>query len=421
MKRRFSLRTLAQEVFFTLKFFNQNNLMTHASACALGFLFSIFPVIIIAALILIRVLHASPEILEKIFSLPFFPSQITDIPSIVNSFLEIQGGFLFEIILVLFLLWMARHFSKSVINGIQHIFHTHSKRRPIFWNLIVIGLEIITVVVLALIVFIFVAAESLWKTSFVQSLIPEFMKELLEYILKLSPSILLFVFILSMFLIAKDSKTSKSLCFLFALLCTLVFSIFMMLYSSFMDTNRYNLIYGIFSSIIVLLLEVLTFFVLFFFSAQAIFVHQFFDQLLLAELYLLPNKESTNLIDTIRRSMFIKPKYFMKKDSTQVFFPAGSIIYSEGEEEGEIFFVASGLVKLNRKNEVRYCDRGSFFGEMSYILGKPREETAIADLDTKLIKINGETFTIMLEKNPEAAQKVISQISTYFANTNNSV
>lgn len=423
MKRKFSFRTLAQEFFFTFNFFNQNNLMTHASACALGFLFSIFPVIIISALILIRVLHASPEILEKIFTLPFFSfsSQIPDITSIVNSFLQIQGGFLFEIVLVLFLLWMARYFSNSVIKGIQHIFHTHSKRRPIIWNLIVIGLEVIMVIVVALLVFLFVAAESLWKTSFIQSLIPEFMKIFLEYILKFSPLILLFIFTLSIFLIAKDSKTSKRLCFLYALLCTFSFAVLMMIFSSFADINRYNLIYGIFSNVIILLLEVITFFVLFFFSAQAIFVHQFFDQLLLAEIYLLPEKESTKISDTIRRSMFIKPKYFMKNNTTQSFFPKGSTIFSEGEESTEVYYVVYGSVQLNRLNNVTICEQGSFFGEMSLVLGKPRDATAFANSDTKLVKIKGETFTSMLEKNPKAAKKVISQISSYFATSNNSL
>ena len=42
-KTRYSLRTLIQEAFLTGNFFVQNDLLTYASACAFGFLFSLLP------------------------------------------------------------------------------------------------------------------------------------------------------------------------------------------------------------------------------------------------------------------------------------------------------------------------------------------------------------------------------------------
>ena len=119
MKRKTSFRTLCQELFLTARFFAQNGLLTHASACAFGFLFSLLPVIIMTATILIRILHASPDILISLFENTNFLPNTINIPHLVNSFLNLKGNGVFYIVISFTLIWMARQLFNSIMKGIR--------------------------------------------------------------------------------------------------------------------------------------------------------------------------------------------------------------------------------------------------------------------------------------------------------------
>ena len=96
--KRYTLRTFVQETFLTGNFFIQNDLITYASACAFSFLFSLLPVVIMCAVILIRVLKASPSVLNNLYQFDTGFSQILDVSHLVNSVLDFQGGIVFNII-----------------------------------------------------------------------------------------------------------------------------------------------------------------------------------------------------------------------------------------------------------------------------------------------------------------------------------
>lgn len=415
MEKRISFRTLLQELFLTYSFFIQNDLLTYASSCAFGFLFSFIPVVIMTAAILIRILHASPDILHKLFSSDIFASSTLDLPEIVNSFLQVEGSILFEVVIGVSLLWMARRFFNSVVKGLHCIFHMESKRRPVVWQMGIILGEVLLVVVLALLIFVFTTAESLMSTDLLRQIIPQFVRDASSWLLRFVPAGLMFCFVAVTFRVGSGTKPSGILCMVLSAACTLLFSGFLFVFSYFVDMTRYNLIYGILSNSIVLLLEVFTFFILFLFFAQGIFVHQFFDQLLLAELYLLPSRDSIKFSAAIRRMMFIKPDYFIRNKSSLITCPAGSVIFSEGDESNDVFYVAEGSVRLTKTNRIAYCDRGGFFGEFSCILARSRDITAIAETDVKILRVEADTFTAMLEKNPAASRKALAQISAYFA------
>ena len=67
--KKYTLRTFIQESFLTIEFFMQNDLITYASACAFGFLFSLLPILIMTASILIGVLDTSPEALDFLYEM----------------------------------------------------------------------------------------------------------------------------------------------------------------------------------------------------------------------------------------------------------------------------------------------------------------------------------------------------------------
>ena len=129
--KRYTLRTFVQETFLTGNFFIQNDLITYASACAFSFLFSLLPVVIMCAVILIRVLKASPSVLNNLYQFDTELSQILDVSHLVNSVLDFQGGIIFNIVVGVFIFWMARRLFNSTMKGIGCIFHKELVVRPL--------------------------------------------------------------------------------------------------------------------------------------------------------------------------------------------------------------------------------------------------------------------------------------------------
>lgn len=416
-EKKISLRTGIQETFLTCTFFMQNDLITYASACAFNFLFSLLPVIIMTATVLIRILHASPDILQNIFNYEISLSAAIDLPGVIYSFLETKGSLFFNIIIGVSLFWMARRLFNSVMLGIRCIFHTEVKSRPLITQLIVLAGEVLLVVILALLIFLFATAKSVLSSSVLVQVIPQLLQTISARLLQFVPAGLMFSFVTIIYRAASGTKPSGITCILASAACTSVFFAFKAVFSLFVDMAKYNLIYGVLSNGIVLLLEVLTFFILVMFFAQFVFVHQFFDQLLLAELYLLPGKNDCSPVSVIRRIMFIKPDYFIRRTPALIVLQPGSIIYREGDDSTDVYYISEGSVQLSSqsRNNITHYGRGAFFGERACILSQPRDATATAETILKIIKVSGETFTAMLNKNPAAGKKALSRISAYFA------
>lgn len=413
--KKYTLRTFIQESFLTIEFFMQNDLITYASACAFGFLFSLLPILIMTASILIGVLDTSPEALDFLYDMDSSLLSVIDVPQVIDFILHFNSGLFFKIVLGVFIFWMARRLFMSTVKGIRCIFHTESQRRPFIYQLIIIASEVVLVVSLSLIIFLISSGSTLLQLPFFKSFIPPFVYSLLSTIISFTPVILMFFIVSISYRVAPGIKLPWSKNFLATLCCTVSFFVFSYFSSYFTDIAKYNMIYGVLSAIIMLLLRVFVFFILYLFFAQALFVHHFFNQLLLAELYLLPSRDTENLILLFRRLLFVDPDYFINKKSIGIEYGKGSIIYNAGDASKDIFYIAQGSVTVTKNNFVEYYDRGSFFGEVACILGKNREESATAVSDVHLIKIDAEDFLFMLEKNPEANKKALSRLSSYFS------
>ena len=214
-----------------------------------------------------------------------------------------------------------------------------------------------------------------------------------------------------------DRRTRPSFftCMLFAAGSTLSFIVFLKIMNLFINVNKYNVIYGVLSNTIVLLMEVFFFFIIFLFFAQWLFVFQFFDTLLLCELYLLPARDETSLADLSKRLLFIRPDYLLKNELNTIRLKKGDNVYSTGQVGKDAFYVSKGTVRITRLNHVSFADRGCFFGEEACMLRELRNEDATAWTDAEIVRIPEETFFMILDKNPRAASKALSRISNYFA------
>lgn len=84
------------------------------------------------------------------------------------------------------------------------------------------------------------------------------------------------------------------------------------------------------------------------------------------------------------------------------FYPAGSVIFKEGEDAHSAFMIQSGEVQLAKGTgptaiNIARLGPQALFGEMALIDGKPRSAGATAVTDTTVITISKGRFENVLE------------------------
>ncbi len=397
--------------YLTLSFtlFSTNNLFIYAAAGAFGFFCSLVPIVLMIAAVLMRFFRTSPEKMIDFISSSYGSLYHSfDMPNVIASILQIKGVGLFEIIVGISLIWMARRFFLYVMQGISCIFRITAKQKPVIISVISLAIEIMLVVIVALLLFLSNTFESFIAMTGIINLMPFFLKKSGELLMKFLPSGIYFLLILLTYRIAPGCKPKWKICAFASLGCTAIFFIVDAFFHIFIDMSRYNLIYGVLSNVIVLLLEVYTFFMLFLYFAQFIFVCQYFDMLLFEQMYLLPGKDANRLEDAFKRLLFIQPKHFT--NSATIDFAADDQIFSAGDDSSVIYYVFSGTVRTFANNHMRYHSAGAFFGEADCVTYRPRTESASAETDVKLIPVTHDMFKELLDFSPDVANRLLKHL-----------
>ncbi len=421
--RKITFVTFSQSVFLTTKFFLQNRLLSFAGSCAFSFLFSVIPLFMMVVMVLVRFLHASPKTISTIVSAIPELEHYFNSDSVIKSVQSIRTVSSFEIIAGIFVLWMARRFFASIFDSMQNIFHTQTQRKAFFNQILTFVTEIAIVLLSAAVVFIFISLQTISTIEFfnqfpqIVSLTERFYSGNWGTII---PNILIFIVVALFFRTASGTKPKMLLCISTSLLCTGSFLVFRIIMHLFLNANRYNLIYGVLGHAIILFMDIFFFFVFYLIFAQFIYVVQFFDELLLGELYLLPKIEHPGIGAGIKRGLFIRPDFLIAKNKSNVFsYHPGDIIFEKGSEDNFAYYIIKGTVKFvsgdGNDESQTLAHRGEFFGETSCILDQKRSATAIAVISTRIIKIESERFRFLIHQNPEAAKKILKQISPFFS------
>ena len=93
-------------------------------------------------------------------------------------------------------------------------------------------------------------------------------------------------------------------------------------------------------------------------------------------------------------------------------FPAGSVIFQEGQPGDEMFIVKRGEVELRvHGRPVEVVGPDGFFGEMAVIEGGQRSATAIAKSDSVVIPVNAKRFEFMAHEVPHFAVEVMKALA----------
>ena len=107
-------------------------------------------------------------------------------------------------------------------------------------------------------------------------------------------------------------------------------------------------------------------------------------------------------------------------------FPAGAVLFEEGQAGDFMYVVQSGDVEIRRQvgeiaRVLAVLAAGEFFGEMAILNGRPRSATAVVRTAARLVVIDGTTFEAMLRARPEIALRMIKALATRLHNANHHV
>ena len=325
-----------------------------------------------------------------------------------------------DIILVFWIIWMARKLFLSIIQATTKIFRAQSQRKNILNQLFVFISEFLIIFVIAAVIIFSFIMNKLVSSNALDP-IREFLPGIVNFHSHLIVSIFLYfvIFICTVLVYRVSSGTKPPLlyCISYAALNVLTFFLISFLINKFVNFGRYNIVYGTISTLVILMMRVYFFFVFFWFYAQMIYVSQFFDTLLLSEVYLLPSNEAKGLAATIRRMMFINPQALKTTDNTR-FYRAGSIIFKKGDSADYIYYVRKGEMAEETDGKQILHPQGSFVGEVQCILNHPQIGNGVAISDCKLLIFTKEEFMDLMQKTPKAATKTISRISEETAKIN---
>jgi CRP/FNR family cyclic AMP-dependent transcriptional regulator len=97
-------------------------------------------------------------------------------------------------------------------------------------------------------------------------------------------------------------------------------------------------------------------------------------------------------------------------------FPAGEVLFREGDPGVEMFVIQSGRVRISKvfpsgERTLAVIGPGEFFGEMAILNGKPRTATATAIEALNALVIDGRTFEAMVMGNGEIAVRMITRLA----------
>ena len=91
----------------------------------------------------------------------------------------------------------------------------------------------------------------------------------------------------------------------------------------------------------------------------------------------------------------------------------GQNIYVKDEKTDGIFYVVEGTVEEVTDNAPKTYKKGSFFGEVDFLLNINRSNTLIAKEACKLIRFSNDSFAKLIEKNPHVSAKAINKLSQH--------
>ncbi len=423
-KSKKALNDFTQKIYITILTFIDNDLLTIASAGAYNFLMSVVPILILTITILIRVLKKSPEEIRILFEKIPMLSNSFNFDTVFSSLSNLTEFSYLEIVIGVFILWMARRFFASIQHAMRKVYKKKLKIEILKISMIVIIGEIIVVNFFVFLFIFFSAGNALFNSSVIQEIfkrgilgyhgLTDNIVFLLKLFFKITPFIFMHLFIFGVYYFMPPVKPSKKNAYFSALFCTIAYFFIKILFALFRNTTKFTIVYGFFSNTILLLIQVWFFFFFFNFFAQFMYVIQFFKSFIISQLYRLPKDTDPGFLPKLERLIFIEPPKEYRKSALS--FKKGEIIFKDNEESSDIFYVIEGTVRIissSDSNKFIDLEKGSSFGEFACLLNGRRIDTAVAQENCLLAVVSEKEFLETLEIDGAVSRQALKILSNH--------
>ena len=105
----------------------------------------------------------------------------------------------------------------------------------------------------------------------------------------------------------------------------------------------------------------------------------------------------------------------------KVTYPAGATVYSRGQEDGAIYLIRRGAVKIfaplggGRLRHVASYGRGDFFGGLGFLDGRPRGNDAVTASEAEFFVLTAEQFNLLADEHKRLAIALLTAIARSLA------
>lgn len=404
-------RKFSQFCFLSVKNANENVIWESASSCAFGFIFSFIPVVLIIFTVLVTVLKISPEILNYAFNFVDQFKSFYDFEPLLNALLRMKSVSLIEVFLALWVIWMARKLFYSIVRGINRIFRSATKRISFTNQIFSFISEFVLVLIFILVVlfsFLFNKLNQLPFFKFITSSFPILFSSNSNKVVIFLTYFLFFSFTVYSYKFLSGTKPGWKICIFYAAISSSIMFCVSFFINKFMHFTNYNIVYGTVSTVIVFLFKVYIFFGVFLFFAQTLYVSEFFENLILCELYSSQNVKRNKISSFVYSKLFKNP-VLSSAFLTKV-FKNNEKIFSPNDDADFVFYLKNGIVLDIKDNFSLTYKTGDFFGENCIILNKKRKTLAVSVGECEICFIPKELFKKILKDYPKLGKITLTKL-----------
>ncbi len=130
--------------------------------------------------------------------------------------------------------------------------------------------------------------------------------------------------------------------------------------------------------------------------------------------------KTSEVLDKVNRLLDKKPAI---ETSGTLIFKKGSVIFREGDQSSELYFVKEGTLNVFKKAKngieikVSTVGQGEMIGEMGVLLKKPRTANVLAATDCVLINIPREKINAVFESQPKWFKVLLETVTARLEDT----
>ncbi|OGP67575.1 MAG: hypothetical protein A2W27_10010 [Deltaproteobacteria bacterium RBG_16_44_11] len=397
----------------TLNNYRSNGDANQAAAISLYTILSAIPLFILTMIVTGYIFSSYPQIqadiLEAIRNFnPYFSEKLLEQLGQIESKKLLLGW-----IGVLGIVWLSAAIFNSLETALNMIFRSAKKRNyfvskflaismiPMGWILGAASLVVSYVAAL-------LVAQPLILPGGIEISLTAMSGFFLRYVIPYFISVFFFYFI---YWIIPTAKVRPAVLLAGSALFSLLMEIAKQLFTWYIASyTRYGVIFGTLEPVVLLIIWVFYVALIFLFCAELMSSYQRRDLILLERAILKPRKIN----------MKVDERLFKKFGHA---YEKGSIIFNEGDNGNEMFYILSGRVGLEKvscqvKKTLAKMEAGQYFGEMAAFIDIRRSATARALEDSHLAVIDGDTFRNLVRENHKVGIFMLKGLSRRLKESN---